>query len=173
VTAPTCTEKGYTTNKCSRCGDSYSSNETPATGHINTTTKTVQPTCMEDGYTVTSCADCGYTISKTTIPSSGAHSYTTTMRLSDAVKAEYDRGYTDHIEFIQNEDFDVKVCSGCGDIDIDTMTFRYSDYETSAMMLGYINDFREANGVFPLEIDNSLINKTRSMMSVFLQNGYI
>jgi uncharacterized protein YkwD len=173
VTAPTCTEKGYTTNKCSRCGDSYSSNEIPATGHINTTTKTVQPTCMEDGYTVTSCADCGYTISKTTIPSSGAHSYTTKMRLSDAVKAEYDRGYTDHIEFIQAEDFDVKVCSGCGDIDIDTMTFRYSDYETSAIMLGYINDFREANGVFPLEIDNSMINSARAMMTSFLKNGYI
>jgi hypothetical protein len=95
------------------------------------------------------------------------------MRLSDAVKAEYDRGYTDHIEFIQNEDFDVKVCSGCGDIDIDTMTFRYSDYETSAIMLGYINDFREANGVFPLEIDNSLIAQARTMMSEYLRKGEI
>ena len=33
VTAPTCTEKGYTTHTCSRCGDSYVDSETPALGH--------------------------------------------------------------------------------------------------------------------------------------------
>lgn len=32
VTAPSCTEKGYTTHTCS-CGDSYTDNETDATGH--------------------------------------------------------------------------------------------------------------------------------------------
>ena len=33
VTDPTCTEKGYTTHTCSRCGDSYTDSETEATGH--------------------------------------------------------------------------------------------------------------------------------------------
>ena len=33
VTSPTCTEKGYTTHTCSRCGDSYTDSETEATGH--------------------------------------------------------------------------------------------------------------------------------------------
>lgn len=33
VTAPTCTEKGYTTHTCIRCGDSYRNSETAATGH--------------------------------------------------------------------------------------------------------------------------------------------
>lgn len=33
VTAPTCTEQGYTTHTCSRCGDSYVDSETPALGH--------------------------------------------------------------------------------------------------------------------------------------------
>ena len=32
VTAPTCVEGGYTTYTCSRCGDSYTDDETPATG---------------------------------------------------------------------------------------------------------------------------------------------
>jgi len=33
VTAPTCTEKGFTTYTCTVCGDSYTDNEVPATGH--------------------------------------------------------------------------------------------------------------------------------------------
>ena len=33
VTAPTCTEGGYTTHTCSVCGDSYTDSETAATGH--------------------------------------------------------------------------------------------------------------------------------------------
>ena len=33
MTAPTCTEKGYTTYTCSRCGDSYRGRETEALGH--------------------------------------------------------------------------------------------------------------------------------------------
>lgn len=33
VTAPTCTEKGYTTYTCSVCGDTYRTNELNATGH--------------------------------------------------------------------------------------------------------------------------------------------
>ena len=33
VTAPTCTEMGYTTNTCSRCGDTNKSNCTEPTGH--------------------------------------------------------------------------------------------------------------------------------------------
>ena len=33
VKAPTCTEKGYTTYTCSRCGDAYTGNYTDAAGH--------------------------------------------------------------------------------------------------------------------------------------------
>ena len=33
VTAPTCTEEGYTTHTCSACGDSYTDEITEATGH--------------------------------------------------------------------------------------------------------------------------------------------
>ena len=51
VTAPTCTEKGYTTYTCSTCGSSYVANETPATGHNEVIDKAVAPTCTEDGLT--------------------------------------------------------------------------------------------------------------------------
>ena len=33
VTAPTCTQPGYTTYTCSICGDTYTADETPALGH--------------------------------------------------------------------------------------------------------------------------------------------
>ncbi|MBR3973073.1 MAG: hypothetical protein IKJ99_03865, partial [Oscillospiraceae bacterium] len=33
VTDPTCTEKGYTTHTCDKCGDSYKDSYTDALGH--------------------------------------------------------------------------------------------------------------------------------------------
>ena len=33
VTLPTCTKDGYTTYSCTKCGESYTGDETPATGH--------------------------------------------------------------------------------------------------------------------------------------------
>ncbi len=51
VTAPTCTEDGYTTYTCSRCGDSYNANVTPATGHDEVVDAAKAPTCTETGLT--------------------------------------------------------------------------------------------------------------------------
>ncbi|MCD7723137.1 MAG: hypothetical protein LUH82_04230, partial [Clostridiales bacterium] len=66
VTAPTCTEKGYTTYTCSVCGDTYTGNETDATGHSYESTVTA-PTCTEGGYTTYTCSVCGdsYTADET------------------------------------------------------------------------------------------------------------
>ncbi|MCD7847737.1 MAG: hypothetical protein LUG49_06900 [Oscillospiraceae bacterium] len=58
VTAPTCTENGYTVHTCSNCGDSYVDNETEATGH-NYEEFVVAPTCTENGYTTHTCSNCG------------------------------------------------------------------------------------------------------------------
>ena len=57
VTAPTCTEPGYTTYTCT-CGDSYTDSETEALGHSYTAVVT-EPTCTERGYTIHTCATCG------------------------------------------------------------------------------------------------------------------
>lgn len=56
VKSPTCTEGGYTTYTCS-CGNSYRSDETPATGHQYTET-VVPPRVGKAGYTEHLCA-CG------------------------------------------------------------------------------------------------------------------
>ena len=51
VTAPTCTEGGYTTYTCSVCGDSYVDDELAAKGHSEKTLAPVAPTCTETGLT--------------------------------------------------------------------------------------------------------------------------
>ena len=63
VTAPTCTEAGYTTYTC-ECGDSYKVDGEAATGHAHVPTVTA-PTCTAEGYTTYTCA-CGdsYTTDK-------------------------------------------------------------------------------------------------------------
>ena len=58
VTNPTCTEGGYTTYTCSRCGDTYTGDETEATGH-NYEAVVTNPTCTEGGYTTYTCSGCG------------------------------------------------------------------------------------------------------------------
>ena len=57
VTPPTCTQQGYTTYTCSRCGDSYVDDYVDP-GEHSYETKVVEPTCTEGGYTVYVCA-CG------------------------------------------------------------------------------------------------------------------
>ena len=58
VTAPTCTEKGYTTHTC-KCGDSYVDTYTDALGHDYEDVVT-EPTCTEKGSTTHTCKRCGY-----------------------------------------------------------------------------------------------------------------
>ncbi|MBQ8685181.1 MAG: leucine-rich repeat domain-containing protein, partial [Clostridia bacterium] len=57
VTAPTCTEQGYTTHTC-KCGDSYVDTYVDALGHDYTTTTVTEPTCTARGYTTYTC-ECG------------------------------------------------------------------------------------------------------------------
>ena len=60
VTQPTCTAKGYTTYKCSDCGDSYVADYVDPLGHAHAVSKTVAPTCTEQGYTVYVCTRCNH-----------------------------------------------------------------------------------------------------------------
>ena len=58
VTAPTCTEKGYTTHTCT-CGESYVDSYTDALGHSYGAWKqTKAPTCTEKGAEVRTCTRC-------------------------------------------------------------------------------------------------------------------
>lgn len=58
-TAPTCTEQGYTTYTCSRCGDSYVSNYVDALGHTyGKGVITTPATCTESGVMTYTCTVC-------------------------------------------------------------------------------------------------------------------
>ena len=72
MTAPTCTEGGYTTYTCSVCGDSYVADEVDALGHSYEAVVTA-PTCTEGGYTTYTCA-CGDTYTADPVDALG-HNY--------------------------------------------------------------------------------------------------
>ena len=104
VTAPTCTEQGYTTYTCSRCQNSYVGDYVAAKGHTEITEQeNVKPaTCTEDGSydEVVKCSVCGEEFSRTpkTIPATG-HNYVETVTAPTCTA----KGYTTH------------TCSKCGD----------------------------------------------------------
>ena len=59
VTAPTCTENGYTTYVCSRCSDTYIGDETGALGHDwSDWAVTTAPSCTEPGFESRNCSRC-------------------------------------------------------------------------------------------------------------------
>jgi DNA-directed RNA polymerase subunit RPC12/RpoP len=58
VTAPTCTEQGYTTYTCAKCGKSYKGDEVAALGHDYQAAVTA-PTCTAKGFTTYTCSRCG------------------------------------------------------------------------------------------------------------------
>ena len=62
ITEPTCTAGGYTTCTCSRCGDSYTENQTNPLGHDwDEGVVTLEPTENEDGQRLYTCLRCGAT----------------------------------------------------------------------------------------------------------------
>ena len=70
VTAPTCTEKGYTTHTCA-CGDSYVDTYVDALGHAWDSGKvTKEPTETETGVKTFTCTRCGETRTEV-IPATG------------------------------------------------------------------------------------------------------
>lgn len=55
VTAPTCTEQGYTTYHCGTCGQDYKDDYKNALDHDMALTKTVGVSCLTEGYEVWEC----------------------------------------------------------------------------------------------------------------------
>ena len=105
VTAPTCTEKGYTTHTCA-CGDSYVDTYVDALGHAWDNGKvTKEPTETETGVKAFTCTRCGETKAEVIPALSHEHSY------KDVVTAPTctEKGYTTH------------TCA-CGDSYVDTYT---------------------------------------------------
>ena len=101
VTAPTCTEKGYTTHTC-KCGDSYVDTYTDALGH-DYEDEVTAPTCTEKGSTTHTCKRCGYTCTDSETAALG-HDY------EDVVTEPTcgEQGYTTH------------TCKRCQDTYVDS-----------------------------------------------------
>ena len=107
VTAPTCTEKGYTTYTCA-CGDSYKADETEALGHDYVAGEPVAPTCTEKGYTLYTCSRCNDQVNRDEKAALG-HDYQPTVTAPTCTEG----GYTTY------------ACSRCGD--------NYKSAETAAL----------------------------------------
>ena len=103
VTAPTCTEKGYTTHTCS-CGDSYVDTYVDALGHAWDNGKvTKEPTETETGVKTFTCTRCGETKTEVIPALSHEHSYKAVVTAPTCTA----KGYTTH------------TCA-CGDSYVDT-----------------------------------------------------
>jgi len=76
VTAPTCTEAGYTTYTCPICGDSYVADQTAAKGHTEVVDAAAAPTCTETGLTEGKhCSACGEVLVAQEVVPALDHSY--------------------------------------------------------------------------------------------------
>ncbi|MCD7773186.1 MAG: carboxypeptidase regulatory-like domain-containing protein [Ruminococcus sp.] len=85
ITAPTCTENGYTTYTCSLCGDSYTADETEALGHTTEIQNAKEATITEDGYTGDEvCTVCGEVVKYGEVIPSLSKDITGTINVSDA-----------------------------------------------------------------------------------------
>ena len=105
VTAPTCTEKGYTTHTCA-CGDSYVDTYVDALGHAWDNGKvTKEPTATETGVRTYTCTRCGETKTETIPKLTHEHSYKAVVTAPTCTA----KGYTTH------------TCA-CGDSYVDTYT---------------------------------------------------
>ena len=103
VTAPTCTEKGYTTHTCA-CGDSYVDTYVDALGHAWDNGKvTKEPTETETGVKTFTCTRCGETKTEVIPALSHEHSYKAVVTAPTCTE----KGYTTH------------TCA-CGDSYVDT-----------------------------------------------------
>ncbi len=102
VTAPTCTEQGYTTYTC-HCGDSYVADYVEAAGHSHQAAVTA-PTCTEQGYTTHTC-HCGDSYTDDYREPLG-HKYRSKLTSPTCTQ----QGYTTY------------TCSQCGDSYVDDYT---------------------------------------------------
>ncbi|MBE6811268.1 MAG: hypothetical protein E7523_00120 [Ruminococcaceae bacterium] len=115
VTAPTCTEDGYTTYTCSACGDSYVADEVDALGHdMKETAAAVAPKCEEAGMSaVLTCANgCGKTEGGEAIPETG-HDYDDGVYADGVMtytcKNDPSHTYVEEVKTLTADDFTVRT----------------------------------------------------------------
>ncbi len=144
VTEPTCTEGGYTTYTCSKCGDTYTADETEATGHSygeptftwseDYTSCTATFTCSEGDDTRTETCTVTSETTEATCTVDGKIVYTATCTFENetytdtqtvtipATGHDYQAVVTDPT--CTKDGYTTYTCSKCGDT--------YTDDETAA-----------------------------------------
>lgn len=84
VTKPTCTEKGFTTHTCSKCGNQYVDSYVSTLEHPWDSGKvTTEPTCKEAGERTFTCTVCPVT-KKESIPKTNQHAYGTWTKVNES-----------------------------------------------------------------------------------------
>ena len=117
VTAPTCTEQGYTTHTCSRCDDSYVDTYVDALDHEYVVVVT-KPTCTEQGYTTHTCSRCKDSYVDTYVDALG-HSFGDWVVTTEPTCMEKGE--------------ETRTCSACGQNeirDVDALGHNYVDVVT-------------------------------------------
>ncbi|MGM9599431.1 MAG: S-layer homology domain-containing protein [Faecousia sp.] len=125
VSAPTCTEKGYTTHTCSSCGDSYKDTYTDALGHSwDDGVITTKPTETTEGVKTFTCSRCGATKTESVPVLDHTHTYTPAVTAPTCTAQGYttytcscgDSYVTDYVGAL-GHDFVDGVCTRCGEDD--------------------------------------------------------
>ncbi len=81
VTAPTCLNEGYTTYRCTVCGETYLGDFTPAKGHAPAKEEDILPTCTESGRKGKEiCSLCGEMLAEEEILAPLGHDFLTEER---------------------------------------------------------------------------------------------
>ena len=117
--APTCTQNGYTLNKCKDCGLEFYSNSVYKLGHDFVFNKKVSPTCTAKGYDLYKCSRCSQTQQQKIVNELG-HNY----QYSNVVKPTCtEKGY------------DLYLCTRCGQGNkvkyVDALGHDYSEKPTA------------------------------------------
>lgn len=73
ITPPTCVDPGFTTYTCTKCQDSYTVDNTDATGIHDYVDTVTLPTCSTQGYTTHTCSVCRNSYRDTYTSATGDH----------------------------------------------------------------------------------------------------
>jgi hypothetical protein len=78
--------------------------------------------------------------------------------MDKAVHALWEKGIYTYNTWGGYTDWNVEVCSGCGDINLKSLRFAYTDRQAAEIMMGYVNDLREE--VYGTDQYNVVIDET-------------
>ena len=159
----TCTADGTRTEICENCKQTVTA-PSAAKGHGQMRTEITGEPCIGTGIEKMIFTVCNMVLSEKTVQGTGAHSWEY-KPCSEVVKDEMSRGLMSQPKYASFTDHCVAVCSVCKTSNWDDIVQRYSDYETAAIMLGYVNDLRESvlgTSEYNLVLDNGLINKAKN-----------